>query len=271
MPVVSMRSDASRRLMAVLTAAALWLPTLAAANDEKPTLKIVTKAIEASITVEAALKAFPGLYDNLLAEGRRDMAKWRAEADTDRRKMPYIFTTNRRYSHDRTYARRSAVGRYVSVLRSDFFDGLGAHPNRIFNTILWDSTAKKRVSIRPLFKETADNGPTLQRLAKAIRNALATEKKKRDMPVVNPDTDIGLSAVEPMLLKIGAVALAPSTEAGKSAGLVFYFSPYAVGGYVEGSYTAYVPASEFKDDLAPESAALFGGERPQDDSKNDGY
>jgi hypothetical protein len=183
--------------------------------------------------------------------------------------MPDIFTIDRRYSHDRTYSRRSVVGRYVSVLRSDFFDGLGAHPNRVFNTILWDSNGRKRVSIRPLFKEADDDGPTLRRLARAVRLALAVEKKKRDMPVHDPDTDIGLSAVEPKLLKMGAVALTPSSEAGKSAGLVFYFSPYAVGGYAEGSYTVYLPASEFKDDLSSEGAALFGGERPPDDSKND--
>lgn len=268
MPVVSMRSDARRRLVAVL-AAALCLPTLAAADDEKPVLSIATKSIEASIQIDDTLKAYPGLYDNLLAEGRRGLTKWRAEADSDRKKMPEMFRGGRRYMHDRAYARRSVVGRYVSILRTDYFDGIGAHPNTILNTILWDIEAKKPVSIRPLFKETADNGPTLQRLAKAIRNALATEKKKRDMPVVDPDTDIGLSAVEPTLLKIGAVALASSSEAGKSAGLVFYFSPYAVGGYVEGSYTAYVPASEFKDDLSPLGASLFGGERPKDDEDKD--
>jgi hypothetical protein len=255
--------------MAILTATALWLPDLAAAEDEKPALKIATRSIEASVTIEATVKAYPGLYDNLLAEGRRDMPKWRVEADKDLRKMPEIFTTERRYSHDRTYSPRSVTGRYVSVLRSDFFDGLGAHPNTVVNTILWDLNARKRVSIRPLFKETADDGPILRRLARAVRVALAVEKQKRDMPVQDPDTDIGLSAVEPKLLGIGAVALAPSSEAGKSAGLVFYFSPYAVGGYAEGSYTVYLPASEFKDDLSAEGAALFGGERPKDDSKDD--
>ncbi len=265
-----MRPNTSLRFMAVLALATLCLPGLAAADDdEKPALKIATKAIDASVTIEETFKSYPGLYENLLAEGRRDMAKWRADADKDRRKMPDIFTTDRRYSHDRTYMNRSAVGRYVSVVRNDYFDGLGAHPNTVVNTIIWDLGAKKRVSIRPLFKETADSGPTLQRLAKAVRASLAAEKIKRDMPVKDADTDIGLSAVEPKLLAIGAVALAPSTETGKSAGLLFYFSPYAVGGYVEGSYTAYVPLSGFKDDLSPEGAALFGGERPQDDGKED--
>jgi hypothetical protein len=263
-----MRSDARRRLMTVLVAA-LCLPTLAAADDEKPVLSIATKTIEASIQIDDTLKAYPGLYDNLLAEGRRGLAKWRVDADEDRKTMPELFREGRRYMHDRGYTRRSLTGRYVSILRTDYFDGIGAHPNTILNTILWDIETKKPVSIRPLFKETADNGPTMQRLAKAIRAALAVQKIKNDMPVKDPDTDIGLSAVESKLLKIGAVALAPSSEAGKSAGLLFYFSPYAVGGYVEGSYTAFVPSSEFKDDLSAQGAALFGGERPKDYDKND--
>ena len=72
-----------------------------------------------------------------------------------------------------------------------------------------------------------------------------------------------------MLTAIGGIALAPSTEKGKSAGFSVYFSPYAVGSYVEGPYTVFVPWSAFKADLSPEGAALFGGERPKDDEKND--
>jgi hypothetical protein len=257
----------------LLTAAALIWVTLGAtganAADEKPAFTIKTRSIEASLIIADDLRTFPGLFEDLLPEGRREIAKWQRTADTDRKNTPDIFQDGRRYTYERAYTQRSAIGHYVSVLRSDHFETGGAHPNSTVNTILWDTTTKKRISIRLLFKETADNGPTLQRLAKVIRNALATEKKKRDMPVVDPDQDIGLSAVEPTLFKIGAVALAPSTEAGKSAGLVFYFSPYAVGGYVEGSYTAYIPASEFRDDLSAQGAALFGGERPKADAEKD--
>ena len=35
---------------------------------------------------------------------------------------------------------------------------------------------------------------------------------------------------------IGAVTLAPSTEAGRSSGLTFHYPPYAVGPYAEGEY-----------------------------------
>jgi hypothetical protein len=267
MPVVSMRSDA-RCLMAILVAA-LCLPTFAAADDEKPVLSIATRSIEASILIDDTLKAYPGLYDNLLAEGRRGLAKWQADADKDRKATPEIFRDGRRYSHDRNYTRRSVIGRYVSILRTDAFDGIGAHPNTVLNTILWDIETKKPVSIRPLFKETADNGPTLKRLATAIRAALAVIKRSQDIPVADPETDESLAGVQPKLLEIGAVALAPSTETGKSAGMLFYYSPYAVGPYVEGAFTAFVPWTAFKEELSVQGVALFGGERPKDDDKND--
>ena len=77
---------------------------------------------------------------------------------------------------------------------------------------------------------------------KAILNgviaSLTIEKKKRHVDSASAESYQGL---EPTLLKIGAVTLAPSTEAGKSSGLTFHYPPYAVGSYVEGQYVAFVP------------------------------
>jgi hypothetical protein len=44
------------------------------------------------------------------------------------------------------------------------------------------------------------------------------------------------------------------------------YSPYLVGAYVDGSYSAFVPWTEFKNSLYPEGASPFGGERPNDDA-----
>lgn len=229
---------------------------------------VSTGTIEAKVTIDPKLKAWRALYANLLAEGRRDLARWRKQSDEDRKALPDIFRAGRRYSFERGYTERSAIGGYVSVLRTDLLDTLGAHPNHGTDTILWDVDAGKRISIRPFFKESATGGPTLRRLAHLIRVALAAEKKKRGIAVGNPDTDAALAAVEPDLLKMGAVALVPSSVAGRSAGLVFYFSPYAVGAYVEGEYAAFIPWTAFKDDLSPAGLALFGGERPAADRPN---
>jgi hypothetical protein len=67
------------------------------------------------------------------------------------------------------------------------------------------------------------------------------------------------------LLKIGPISLAPSTEPGKSAGLTFHYSPYAVGAYAEGPYTVFVPWTAFAIHLSAQGVALFGGQRPAND------
>jgi Protein of unknown function (DUF3298) len=159
--------------------------------------------------------------------------------------------------------RSTVEGRYLSVMRDDYMDTHGAHPNSDVNTILWDNAGKKRISIRPFFTETADNGPTLKAMMKAVIASLNTEKKKRDAS--ETATAEWYKALKPSLLKIGAVTLAPSTVSGKSSGLTFHYPPYAVGPYAEGGYVAFVPWESLKPYLTPEGARIFGGARPKAD------
>ena len=153
-------------------------------------------------------------------------------------------------------------GRYISIIRADYEYTGGAHPNSSSDTILWDKSAGKRISIRPFFTETADNGPTLKAMRQGVIASLEAEKKKRGAEGTDASA---IEAIEPKLLKIGPVSLAPSTEEGKSSGLTFHYSPYAVGSYAEGEYIAFVPWETLKPYLTPEGARIFGGARPKDD------
>ncbi|MGH6663474.1 MAG: hypothetical protein ACREB2_01035 [Pseudolabrys sp.] len=238
-------------------------------TEVKPFAEINTKSFEGSITIEVGLKAYPKLYATLVAAGKRDLAKWAADAERERKANPSEFGPDRRWSLGRGYILRSIVGRYVSIVRVDDTYGGGAHPNHRINTLLWDARANKFINVSPFLDETGENGPTLRALAKAIRAAVALEKKSHGIAVADPDTDPELASVEPKLATIGGIALAPSTEKGKACGFSVYFSPYAVGSYVEGPYTVFIPWRAFKAHLSPLGAALFGGERPKDDEKNE--
>ena len=120
--------------------------------------------------------------------------------------------------------------------------------------------ANKRISIRPFFNETADNGPTLKSMRQGIIASLKIAKKKRD----GEDADFNsIEGIEPKLLGIGPVSLAPSTEVGKSSGLTFHYAPYAIGSYAEGSFVAFVPWEALKPYLTAEGARIFGGARPK--------
>ena len=239
-----------------------------------------TRVVEISVDVDEALKPYPGLFDNCAAEGKSYAAAMRAQSEKEHREDPSAFHDGMAWTYDRDYALRSAVGRYISIVRSDdTFEG-GAHPNHNVDTILWDTEAQKRISIRPFFTETADNGPTMNALAQAAKLAVASQKIANDIPVgdedklpanitpaqyLRKDTFIN-DGIKPSLLKLGPVTLAPSTEAGKSSGLTFHYSPYAVGPYAEGAYTAFVPWTAVRQYLSPDGAALFGGTRPNGDA-----
>ncbi|THD52781.1 MAG: DUF3298 domain-containing protein [Bradyrhizobium sp.] len=240
------------------------LATVAAfAAEPRPEAAIKNKSVEASVFLDDKIKADAVLSADCLTEGRKWIDKNAAEAAASRKQDPVMFR-NGAWSFERNYAVRSVVdGHYVSIVRSDYMNTGGAHPNSDVDTILWDATAKKRISIRPFFTETADNGPTMKAMLKDVIASLNIEKKKRD--TTETATAEWYKGLEPKLLKIGAVTLAPSTEADKSSGLTFHYPPYAVGPYAEGQYVAFVPWEALKPYLTPEGVKIFGGARPKGD------
>lgn len=257
----SIKSFAKLFFLSGLIALSCASSGLATKSSPKPDASVKTKFIDASVTLDKQIRANAPLSDNLLAEGRHWIEKNRADAAKEFETSPELFRDGRAWTFERSYAQTSIVGdRYVSIVHTDYVYTGGAHPNALIDTILWDDEAKKQISIRPFFKETADNGPTLKALRYAAIAAVKAEKKERGID------DSGAidwyKEVKPTLLKVGAISLAPSTIAGKSAGLAFHYSPYAVGSYVEGSHTVFVSWETFKAHLSPLGLAIFGGDRP---------
>jgi hypothetical protein len=251
------------RTMASAAVAGTLSLSASLAADPRPDAAIKTKAIHAGVFLDDRIKADAPLAADCLADGRKWMDANAAEAAASLKQDPQFFRDGG-WEFERKYGVRSVVGeRYVSIVRSDYMDTHGAHPNSTVNTILWDKAEDKRISIRPFFTETADNGPTMKAMQKAVIASLRVEKKKRGAG--DTATAEWFKDVEPKLLKIGAVTLAPSTEAGKSSGLTFHYPPYAVGPYAEGGYIAFVPWETLKPYLTPEGTRIFGGVRPQGD------
>ncbi|MCK1368821.1 RsiV family protein [Bradyrhizobium sp. 62] len=251
------------RALAVVAACSALLATAHAA-DPKPDAVIKTKSIEARVLLDDKIKAAPTLAADCLAEGRKWLDKNAAEAAASRKEDPQFFKEGG-WDFERKYAVRSVVAdRYVSILRNDYMDTHGAHPNSDVNTVLWDRAENKRISIRPFFTETADNGPAMKAMVQAVIASLKIEKKKRGAG--ETATDEWFKELAPSLLKIGAVTLAPSTDAGKSSGLIFHYPPYAVGPYAEGEYVAFVPWETLKPYLTAEGTRIFGGSRPKSEA-----
>ena len=256
-------APAFMRALAVVAACSALLATAHAA-DPKPDAIIKTKSIEARVFLDNKVKADAALAADCLTEGKKWIDKNAAEAAASRKEDPQFFKEGG-WDFERKYAIRSVVAdRYVSILRNDYMDTHGAHPNSDVNTVLWDKAEGKRISIRPFFTETADNGPAMKAMVKAVIASLKIEKKKRGAG--ETATDEWFKELAPSLLKIGAVTLAPSTDAGKSSGLTFHYPPYAVGPYAEGEYRAFVPWETLKLYLTAEGTRIFGGARPKSDA-----
>ena len=252
------------QLRAVTLLSLLWLSASFAAGP-RPDATINTKAIEANVTLDAQIKADAPLAAYCMADGRTWIDRQAADAAKERREGPQLFRDGK-WSFERKYSVRSVVAeRYVSIVRDDYMDTRAAHPNRDVNTILWDKAETKPISIRPFFTETADNGPTMKAMLNAVIISLKAEKKKRD--AMETATAEWFKGLEPKLLKIGAVTLAPSTMPGKSSGLTFHYPPYEVGPYAEGQYVAFVPWDTLKPYLTAEGQAIFGGVRPKGDAE----
>jgi hypothetical protein len=253
-------------LKIILAAFVLALPCAAARGDDDMTriYSVKTQYVSVDIGIDDRLKPFPRLYEALFAEGKKfgveskdDTAEqWREDKSLFRN--PYVF--------GRVYRLRTAAGKYVSVIIDEFEYTGGAHPNHGSATILWDRQKKVRTDFKTLFKDTTDGSADMQALSKLVLDALAAEKKARDMPF--DLNDMWFKDWKPEFKNFGEPSLAPSTEAGKSSGVTFHFSPYEVGAYVEGDYVAFVPASALMPLLTPEAQRLFGGARP--DSDKDG-
>jgi len=255
------------RALVVCVVAACTGMTFAGAAENPPAFAIKTKAVDGTVLLDAAIKSNPALAADCLAEGKRFIEKQAAETEKSFKDDPQLFADGG-YTFERSYTAASVVdGRYVSVVRTDYIDTRGAHPNTLIDTILWDDADKKRISIRPFFKETTDRGPTMRAMVKAVIAALKKEKKKRGIDNDAPDTE-WYKDITPSLLKIGPVTLASSGEPGRSAGLLFHYEPYAVGPYAEGSFEAFVPWQTLKPYLSAKGAAIFAGERPAGDEKD---
>lgn len=170
----------ARKLAFIGVAAGLALaPALAA--DPKPDAAIKNRNVEANVFLDDKIKADPVLAADCRAEGKKWIDKNAAETNASRKQDPQMFHDGG-WSFERKYDTRSVVdGHYVSIVRSDYMDTQAAHPNLDVNTILWDATQNKRISIRPFFTETADNGPTMKAIQSGVIASLNAEKKKRDI------------------------------------------------------------------------------------------
>jgi len=252
-----------RYITIFFAAALLALPFAPArADDDTAIFTAKTQYVEVDVRIDNRLKAFARLYELLFAEGKKFGVENKEETAAQWREDKSVFR-GLAYNFSRVYRLRAAAGKYVSAIVDESQFTGGAHPNHGSATFLWDRETNARADFKTLFRDTSTGSADMQTLSKLILESLAAEKKARDIPF--DLTDMWFKDWKPEFKMFGEPSLAPSTEAGKSSGVTFHFSPYEVGAYVEGDYVAFVPASALMPLLTPEAQRLFGGARPESD------
>jgi len=224
-------------------------------------VSVKSPAIEVQIEVDQRLRMDQRLYDLIVAEAKEFAAAQRKQAEGEWRKDRTMFRHGP-WSFERGYSFDAAAGPYISVSMLEYTNTGGAHPNHRTTRILWDREQGRRGSIGALFHETKPGGPALTKLAVLIREEVAKEKRERGADVQTPlEKDEWLSAIKPDLKTMGEPGLVASTIEGKTAGIDFHFSPYDVGSYAEGDYSAFVPWRALEPLLTEKARDWFGGER----------
>ncbi len=208
---------------------------------------------EVSLTLPDGLKPQTDLHARLYAEEVRKLRQFvegaqgeRTEAGFDSAMPPYAKTVDFTVAAD--------TGKLLSLKRTDYDWSGGAHPNTLTTGLLWDKALKREIGIADLFRKGAD----LTSLDQALCSAINSAKRVR-----SPDSaSIRLGGGEWSCPRAASTpfVLAPGSEAGKAAGLIFLIGPYQVGPYAEGAYEIALPASHFRSLLAVAYADQFGGE-----------
>ncbi len=139
-------------------------------------------------------RSMPRVYSRREDQGRsalwqriaspRARSGWRrtaADAEKERESEPELFR-NGPWTMERKYEMRSRRRWSLCEHRQERLREHpgGAHPNSSTSTRSCGiKSAGKRISIRPFFTETADNGPTMKAMRQGVVISLRAEKKQR--------------------------------------------------------------------------------------------
>lgn len=202
-------------------------------------------------------KLAPELDSQLREDAQTEFEQMQASASYEYSEDPDYF---RAYGIIIDWTLLAHSGDLVSLAGLHSYDAGGAHPNYQLSGLIYNNASQVPVHVLDLFQEE-DQAQAL--LLKAARGDILVQKTERYRDNEVP-TDGLAEEVEDLIADSGAAlsaaALAPSEKVGQFGGLYVYFSPYELGAYAEGAYTATVSQAVFRDLLKPEFADLFSGE-----------
>lgn len=225
-------------------------PSTSAATSTPLTFERRTPDVEATLTLPQQLAAYPAVHRQLFQELSREAEEFVRTQAPEHAGMvregagfgPFWSVTGVSFASE-----SPRLAAFVG--QSSDFTG-GAHPNSGLWPLIIDRQTGARIQPASLFRPDADYA----RLDRALCDAIHAARRERTGET--PAADDGFTCPT---WRDSEFVPAPSTTPGKLGGLVFLFSPYAVGPYAEGAYEVTVSLSVFQAALKAEYAGEFAG------------
>ncbi|CAN5171465.1 RsiV family protein [soil metagenome] len=224
-----------------------------------------TKDAEVSLKLPASVAHAPVLHDRLYRGEVKGLTKFVADAASGRRDEPKAFRELGAWEDQIDYALTLETPRLMGLRREEYVDTHGAHPNHPSGGIVFDKATNTRVRALDLLRPGAD----IKTLDRALCDAARAAKRERADGDWNEKEDTNFSCptwrglyLNGKLLQGGdpvQFTLAPGTVKDRAGGLIFVYSPYELGAYVEGGYDLVLPLAVLRDALKPEYAGEFAG------------
>lgn len=131
----------------------------------------------------------------------------------------------------------------------------GAHGNHYTDTYNYHPNSNKIITLPSFFQDDS----YLEPIVASVRESIIITKTERWETSAQEETydaslDSNLANTDFNADLLDSWVL---SERDKAIGILFFFAPYAVGSYSEGSYEAFVPASVFRDNLRREFVGVF--------------
>jgi hypothetical protein len=241
------RSIVAMALFCVLASTWVWSASYDW-SETKPAYSLHLRIPEAVTTI-APLKA------DILQRFQVAAKAIKEDAESEKEASPSTFHP---YQLDTQWRVTFESPRVLSLSGFSFVDENGAHPNNDFDTIVWDKTAGRSVSLTELF-EPGRAPDALQAISHYAKGAFVKWLEKQDYDAAhnpdNPDPTEGHLDADPA--KLDHYALTYASGESKANGIVLLYGAGAAWPHVIGDVKLSIPVLVFRQYLTPQWASQF--------------
>jgi hypothetical protein len=225
-----------------------FAPAIAAQACEPMRLSLQNKRADLTTAITCEVNRDSLLARQLTSRAKRDMS-------LDRKTAAGIRMSVRSHVHTEIKATLSNQ-RLISLIesRNEYFGG--PHGMTYFRSLTWDLKRHRPLTLQNLLVDPRTNGPTLTSLARFTRAQLAEDWRKELQILIESPDEKWESSIRPDLKTFKAWTLESGSD-GKASGIMIYFEPYHVAGYIDGPQKVFLPFSTISSLIKSEHQVLF--------------